>query len=89
MEADDAAVRQMAQDYVEDMGALSGAWNYYFEEWSEPRMIADTARFRAATKGVIGALAHRVSREEDTLYPTLTARSGKKDAPDEEDDATP
>jgi len=73
MQSDDPSVRDLAQHYVEDMGALSGVWAHYFAEWSQARILADRDRFASVTKGLIGALAHRVAREEDTLYPTMEA----------------
>ncbi|KIC61049.1 hypothetical protein RM53_00235 [Brevundimonas nasdae] len=73
MQSDDVSVRDLAQHYVEDMGALSGVWAHYFMEWTQARILADRDRFASVTKGLIGALAHRVAREEDTLYPTMLA----------------
>lgn len=73
MRSHDLSVRDLAQHYVEDMGALSGVWAHYFEEWSQARILTDRDRFASVTKGLIGALAHRVAREEDTLYPTMEA----------------
>lgn len=73
MRSQDHLVRDLAQHYVEDMGALSGVWAHYFEEWSQARILRDRERFASVTKGLIGALAHRVAREEDTLYPTMEA----------------
>lgn len=73
MRSQDHSVRDLAQHYVEDMGALSGVWAHYFEEWSQARILRDRERFASVTRGLIGALAHRVAREEDTLYPTMEA----------------
>ena len=73
MTSHDPAVRQLAEDYVDDMGAVSGAWVHYFEEWSQAKIVSDRSRFATATKGLIGALAHRVAREDDTLYPAMEA----------------
>ncbi|MFA4938299.1 hemerythrin domain-containing protein [Brevundimonas sp.] len=73
MTSHDPAVRQLAQDYVDDMGAVSGAWTHYFNEWTQAKIVSDRSRFATATKGLIGALAHRVAREDDTLYPAMEA----------------
>ena len=73
MTSHDPAVRQLAQDYVDDMGAVSGAWTHYFNEWTQAKIVSDRSRFATATKGLIGALAHRVAREDDTHYPAMEA----------------
>ena len=73
MMSGDFAVRQLAEDYVDDMGAVSGAWTHYLDEWSVDRILSDRNRFATATKGLMGALAHRVAREDDTLYPAMEA----------------
>ena len=85
MKADDASVRQLAEHYVDDMGAISGAWAHYFGEWSQARILSDRSRFAVATKGLIGALAHRVEREDDTLYPAMEAADARSAALRDED----
>ena len=80
MTSHDPAVRQLAEDYVDDMGAVSGAWVHYFEEWSQAKIVSDRNRFATATKGLIGALAHRVAREDDTLYPAMEAADARSSA---------
>ena len=77
MTSHDPAVRQLAQDYVDDMGAVSGAWTHYFNEWTQAKIVSDRSRFATATKGLIGALAHRVAREDDTLYPAMEAADAR------------
>lgn len=85
MKADDASVRQLAEHYVDDMGAISGAWAHYFGEWSQARILSDRSRFAVATKWLIGALAHRVEREDDTLYPAMEAADARSAASRDED----
>lgn len=80
MTSHDSAVRQLAQDYVDDMGAVSGAWTHYFNEWTQAKIVSDRSRFATATKGLIGALAHRVAREDDTLYPAMEAAEARSGA---------
>lgn len=80
MASEQPSVRQLAQDYVDDMGAVSGAWAHYFEEWSQDKILSDRGRFRAATTGLVGALAHRVAREDDTLYPAMEAADARSGA---------
>ncbi|WP_167762552.1 hemerythrin domain-containing protein [Brevundimonas intermedia] len=77
LRSDDPSVRQLAEDYVDDMGAVSGAWAHYFDEWSQARILSDRRRFATASKGLIGALAHRVAREDDTLYPAMEAADAR------------
>ncbi|WP_428155561.1 hemerythrin domain-containing protein [Brevundimonas sp.] len=85
MTSEEPSVRQLAQDYVDDMGAVSGAWAHYFEEWSQARIVSDRSRFATVTKGLIGALAHRVAREDDTLYPAMEAADARSAASRDED----
>lgn len=71
MEADEAEVREIAASCFEDMGGIHGAWNAYRDLWDAEAILADPRRFRAATDGVIGALALRVERENVELYPLV------------------
>ncbi len=71
MAADDAGVRGAAAACFEDMGGVHGAWNACRDLWSAEAIFADPRRFRAATDGLIGALALRVERENVELYPLV------------------
>ena len=75
--SDDAAVRQLAEAYVDDMGAVSGLWAHYLDKWSQAAILSDRSRFAIATKGLIGALAHRVASENDTLYPAMESAAAR------------
>ncbi len=85
MQSAELSVRQLAEDYVDDMGALSGAWAHYFDEWSHAKIVSNRSRFALATRGLIGALAHRVEREDDTLYPAMEAADARSAALRDED----
>lgn len=71
MSADDPGVQKQAAEAFEDMGGILQAWLQYRDGWSVDRVFADPERFAAATRGIVGALALRVEREDDTLYPAM------------------
>jgi hypothetical protein len=69
MTSSDDTVRSVATACFEDMGGIHGAWNAYRDLWTLSAILEAPTRFRAATDGVIGALAMRVERENTELYP--------------------
>ncbi len=79
MLAADPVVREAAQTCFEDMGGILGAWIAYRQHWTVPAIAADPQRFQAASGGVIGALAMRVERENQELYPMMDALSQTAD----------
>lgn len=71
MKAEGQAMRDFATDSFEEMGGILGAWLAYQREWSADRIHAQPERFATATRGIVEALALRVEREEDHLYPAM------------------
>lgn len=71
--ATDPAVRSRAEDCIEDLGAILGAWNAYMDRWTIAAILVDPVRFKDATEGLIGALAIRVEMENGELYPLMDA----------------
>jgi len=71
MSASDLAVRDHARECFEEMGAILGAWVSYRETWQAEAIQKAPDRFATATSGVIGALALRVDRENNDLYPMI------------------
>lgn len=71
--AADPQVRHAAARAVEDMGGLRGAWDWYRGHWTLTAILADPARFEAATGDIVGALALRIEMEETALYPAFDA----------------
>lgn len=71
MKADEETMRSFAADSFEEMGGVLGAWLAYRREWSAGTIHAHPERFAMATRGIVEALALRVEREEDHLYPAM------------------
>ena len=71
MKADAQAMREFATESSEEMGGILGAWLAYRREWSADTIHAHPERFAMATRGIVEALALRVEREEDHLYPAM------------------
>lgn len=71
MKADEQAMREYATESFEEMGGILGAWLAYRREWSADTIHAHPERFAMATRGIVEALALRVEREEDHLYPAM------------------
>lgn len=69
--SEDLHVRSKAEDCFADMGGILGAWIAYRDQWSNENIASTPERFRAATEGVIGALAIRVEMENRDLYPLM------------------
>lgn len=74
--AADPALRLVAEAAVEDMGGLCGFWAWYRDHWTLTAVLADAARFQAATEDIVGALSLRIEMEETTLYPAFDALNG-------------
>lgn len=71
MASADQRISAAAGACFHDMGGLHGAWLAYREQWSAEAILSAPERFRAATRGVIGALALRIERENAELYPLV------------------
>ncbi len=75
--AQDSEVRRTAETWFEDMSGILGAWIAYRDHWTPDDVLANTDRFRAATTGILGALAMRIENENRELYPLLDRLSAE------------
>lgn len=71
MASADRQISAAAGACFEDMGGLLGAWLAYRDQWSAEAILSAPDRFSSATRGVIGALALRIERENTELYPLV------------------
>lgn len=71
MASQDPAVRRLATEAQEEMGGVLGAWTSYRDHWDADEIVKHPKRFAAATAGIVGALALRVDRENNELYPAM------------------
>ena len=68
--SDDAAASLAATAFKAEMGGLSNTFAAYVDRWATSTVIeASFERFLEETKTVLGALAHRIKRENEELYP--------------------
>lgn len=65
----DRLLAATAQDFADEMGHISEAFSNYSRQWLPDAIAADWPGYCAATKGILGALAQRIEREDSELYP--------------------
>ncbi len=65
-----AAVRELAMQYRDEMGGIRGVFEAYLKDWADPEAVRQRAEaFRAATEGILDALFRRIDKEDNILYP--------------------
>jgi hypothetical protein len=63
-------VRATAKRFVEEMGGIKAAFVQYLNKWPTPTSIsANPEAFIRETNGIFEALASRIAKENDELYP--------------------
>ena len=68
----DAKIKNLAKQYVTEMGGIKSAFEAYQQRWSSPQKIqANPATFVQETRGVFDVLAKRIYKEDNELYPLL------------------
>ncbi|WP_158213718.1 hemerythrin domain-containing protein [Sphingopyxis witflariensis] len=67
--SDDRQLAITAQNFADEMGHISEAFSNYSRQWLPDAIAADWPGYCAATKGILGALAERIEREDGELYP--------------------
>lgn len=72
--ADHAEASATATDFQAEMGGLGGTYEAFAARWSSGEAIgARPAAFRKEAALVFGALANRIERENEQLYPLADA----------------
>ena len=69
MEHPAAATRDRAARFKDEMGGLGEVFTRYNTKWQLSAIRADLEGFAQETRKVFGALAHRIERENQQLYP--------------------
>ena len=67
----DPRVATIAKHFVDEMGGLAQAFTAYVERWDTLNIGSDWPRYQEETRGITGALANRITRENQELYPLL------------------
>lgn len=65
----DPELAQLAREFIHEMGHIAEEFTAYDARWSPERVASDWAGFCAETAAVLDAIAMRIEREEDELYP--------------------
>jgi len=72
MSSNDASTKKIAQQFVDEMGGIADAFIRYNTKWKTASGIqADAASFIKETKGIYKALADRIDKENNILYPLM------------------
>lgn len=65
---------ETARRFFEEMGHIGGAYTAYTAKWAMSQAIqADADEFRRESTALFAALADRIARENDELYPLADA----------------
>jgi len=65
-------IRAIVQQFIDEIGSLSTVLMGYLEKWPSPLPIQDNpGDFIKDTKGILSALAGRIEKEDNQLYPLL------------------
>jgi hypothetical protein len=65
----DASVKARTARFKDEMGGLAKVFTAYNAKWQVSAIKADPAAFSEETRKVFGALAKRIERENNELYP--------------------
>ena len=69
LESAEASVKTRAGKFKDEMGGLGKVFTDYNNKWQVSAIRADVAGFTNETRKVFGALAKRIERENNELYP--------------------
>ncbi len=68
-------IRRLTQKYIDEMGNIKEAVGNYIQKWRNPVSIKDNPpEFIKETQGIFEALAHRIERENNELFPLVDAK---------------
>jgi hemerythrin-like domain-containing protein len=68
--ASDRDIAQTAEHYWQEMGGLADTFLDFVDRWKRAdTLLAEAARFRSESAVVFQALADRIGREHDEIYP--------------------
>jgi hypothetical protein len=70
-ESVDAKIRDMARAFAVEMGSLAATFHAYNDRWTVPAIAQQPEVFAQETRAVFRALADRIDRENNDLYPLL------------------
>jgi hemerythrin-like domain-containing protein len=72
MASNDTDTRNTAQKFVDEMGGIAEAFIAYKDKWTTAAAIqSNVDGFIDETKAIYGALAERIDKENNVLYPMM------------------
>jgi hemerythrin-like domain-containing protein len=75
MQDPDPKLSGLAKRFADEMGGIAEIFGGYMERWPSAEAIQEAPRrFVADTRKLFAALATRIEREDNQLYPLLDAR---------------
>jgi hypothetical protein len=75
MKQKDSDAPATAARFLKEMGGLAEVFTNYNTKWQVSAIRSDTPGFANETRKVLGALAHRIARENAELYPLADSGS--------------
>lgn len=70
MKSDDIAVQKTAEKFVQEMGGIYTSFSKFLNKWPSGASISKNSDlFSREMKEVLSALAERIRREDEELYP--------------------
>lgn len=69
LESDDPELRALAQRFVDEMGGIAATFEDYVKAWGQSSIEGDPQSFARQSQAVFDALADRIARENEQLYP--------------------
>jgi hemerythrin-like domain-containing protein len=68
----DKQVSELAKQYMNEMGGIKKVFTEYAQRWRSPAGIeGSTQQFIDETRGIFKALAERIAKEDNHLYPLV------------------
>jgi hypothetical protein len=70
----DSELRELAEEYIDEMGLLAITFGDYLKKWSNAAaIVSNEAAFRSETLAIVSALGQRIARENRQLYEMVDA----------------
>jgi hemerythrin-like domain-containing protein len=69
MAHNDAAIRQTAKQYQQEMSSIDPMIESWHKKWSISAIASDTNTFMDETESIFTAVKKRIDKEENELYP--------------------
>lgn len=71
LQSSDRRISSTAQTFIDEMGGLLAEYKAWSARWPTERMIKEWSQFGTETTDLLTALARRIERENNELYPMV------------------